>query len=67
MFFLLCGQKSEQANTEHRNPAGKHTSYIFFHIFTSESMENTGNRMIYIYICMYVQVIYLVIDTNVPK
>ena len=27
MFFLLNGQKSEQANREHRNPAGKHMRF----------------------------------------
>ena len=27
MFFLLYGQKSEQANREHINPAGKHTRF----------------------------------------
>ena len=35
MFFLLCGQKSEQANREHINPAGKHTRFsrvIYFFI-----------------------------------
>ena len=42
MFFLLYGQKSEQANREHRNPAEKHTRYIFFYIFTGENMENTS-------------------------
>ena len=42
---LLYGQRSEQANREHRNPVGKHaffTCYIFFYIFTSENMENTS-------------------------
>ena len=38
MFFLLFGQKSEQANREHANPA----ETIFFHIFTGETMENTS-------------------------
>ena len=42
IFFLLYGQKSEQANREHRNLAGKHTCYIFFYIFTGENMENTS-------------------------
>ena len=55
MFFLLYGQKSKQANREHRNPAGKHTPFsrvtyffisslvkIFFRFFTSENMENTS-------------------------
>ena len=42
MFLLLHGQKSEQGNREHIDPAGKHTRYIFFHIFTSENMENTS-------------------------
>ena len=55
MFFLLYGQKSEQANREHKNPVGKHTHFsrvtYFFHIFTSENMENAGNNK---YICMYV-------------
>ena len=41
MFFLLSGLKSEQANREHRNPAGKHRRY-FFHIFTTENMENAS-------------------------
>ena len=27
MFFLLLGQKSEQANREHINAAGKHTLF----------------------------------------
>ena len=27
MFVLLYGQKSEQANIEHINPAGKHTRF----------------------------------------
>ena len=27
MFFLLNGQKSEQANREHINPAGKHVRF----------------------------------------
>ena len=27
MFLLLSGLKSEQANREHRNPAGKHTRF----------------------------------------
>ena len=44
MFFLLYSQKSEQANRERINPAGKHTRFsrvtYFFHIFTSENMEN---------------------------
>ena len=31
MFFLLYGRKLEQANRD-----------IFFHIFTSENMENTS-------------------------
>ena len=45
MFFLLFGLKSEQANREHVNPAGKPTRFsrvIFFHIFASENMENTS-------------------------
>ena len=45
MFFLLYGQKSEQANREHINPAIKQaffTRYIFFHMSTSENMENTS-------------------------
>ena len=42
MFFLLCGQKSEQANRKHINPAAKHTRYILFHIFNSENMESTS-------------------------
>ena len=44
MFFLLYGQKSEQANREHVNPAGKHTRFprVTYSIFTSENMENTS-------------------------
>ena len=41
-YILLYGQKSEQANREHSNTAGKHTRYIFFHIFASQNMENTS-------------------------
>ena len=45
MFFILYGQKSEQANKEHINPAGNtrvfHALHIF-HIFTSENVENTS-------------------------
>ena len=33
---------SEQSNREHRNPTGKHTRYIFFHLFTSENMGDTS-------------------------
>ena len=46
MFFLLYGQKSEQANREHINPVGKHTRFsrvtCFFQIFTCENIENTS-------------------------
>ena len=41
-FFLLHGQKSEQANTEHINPAGKHTRFSCVTILTRENMENTS-------------------------
>ena len=37
MFFILYGQKSEQTNREHINPAGKHTRFsrvTYFFIFT---------------------------------
>ena len=33
MFFLLYGQKSEQANREHIILAGKHTRFHALHIF----------------------------------
>ena len=50
MFFLLYGEKSEQANREHINPAVKHTRFsrvaYFFHIFTSENMKNTRLRVL---------------------
>ena len=38
----IYGQKSEQANREDINPAGKCARYIFFHIFTSKNMENVS-------------------------
>ena len=31
-----------------------HTLHIFSHIFTGENMENSGNHIINIYVCMYV-------------
>ena len=43
--FLSYDQKSEQANREHINPAGKHTRFscvTYFDIFTSGYTENTS-------------------------
>ena len=33
IFFLLYGQKSEQANRDHINPVGKHTRFSFRLLF----------------------------------
>ena len=41
IFFILYGQKSGQANRKSRGKTRAFfTRYIFFHIFTSENMEN---------------------------
>ena len=46
MFYLLYGQKSEQANSEHINPAGKHTRFsrvpYFFISSLVKNMEDTS-------------------------
>ena len=43
LFLFKYGQKSKQANTEHRNPAGKHTRYSYF--FISSLMKRTSGMI----------------------